>query len=621
MAGRPSLISRIKELETLEAIAADPEFKDVLRNVYPLTGKAGKERRTKATLGEGSFGRVNLEELNEGNVAVKYFLEPEETIHGNIAEVAALKYIQGLPNVAQLIHVDPRPASLAINAIAPSIAENLPFPAIVMGKAIGTLSDMSLYKSWDDIFSTLQSVLRGYYVLHLNGIVHRDTKPQNMLMTATREVWISDFGESRYLDNHLPVTRDRYTGTYWYASPEILLNNTLYHGDDNYFKSDTWAVGASLLHILCGESFFTGWDPHNVLYSIFFKLGIPDASDGITHTLYEMYKVEKPFQNSLEYGPKNPTAIYDHILANAVYRPDDPLVLENIANIISAMLRIDPAKRITVGQALLAPVMKSNIMGIPVRPRILDSYMGEVTLSNDILLVNIDSIFEWIHTIVSDPARAFRQDSRRVILDRSACYLYQFLKYYKDTPFVTNKNLQLIGFTSLFIASSLFGPMPLKILEPDDLIGLSEEVVTKQQVLDCINMFMLADIKFYGRTFYDTLVNMVVYTPAEIDAIALLNYICYQKNLFGLYAGNPAPLSRKIIQYAKGRLEVREYLRPPIFPLMSGEKTNKVITDFIEFVKEAEGGKRTTRKTNTRKTNKTKASKKKRRKTRTSKNL
>lgn len=607
MAGRPSLISRIKELETLEAIAADPELKDVVRNVYPLTGKAGKERRTKATLGEGSFGRVNLEELNEGNVAVKYFLEPEETIHGNIAEVAALKYIQGLPNVAQLIHVDPRPASLAINAIAPSIAENLPFPAIVMGKAIGVLSDMSLYKSWNDIFSTLQSVLRGYYVLHLNGIVHRDTKPHNMLMTATREVWISDFGESRYLDNHLPVTRDRYTGTYWYASPEILLNNRVDSGDDNYFKSDAWAVGASLLHILCGNPLFTGDKPHAVLTKIFSKLGIPDASDGITHKLYNVYKVRRPIYTY----PKNPTAIYDHILANAVYRPDDPLVLEGVANVISAMLRINPATRITVGQALIAPVMKSNIMGIPVRPRILDSYMGEVTLSNDIPLINIDSIFEWIYTIVSDPERLFSQESRRVVLDRSACYLYQFLKYYKDNPYIANKNLEVIGFTCLFIASSLFDPMTPKLLEPGDLIDFSEEVVTKQQVLDCINMFMLADIKFYGRTFYDLLINVVAYTPAELDTFALLNYTCYQKNLFGPYVENPASLSRKIIQYATERLGVKEYLKDPTFPLMSGEKTKKVITDFIKFVKGAEGGKRATRKTN-----KAKASKKKRTKTR-----
>lgn len=598
MAEKPSLISRVKALGTLEALAAEPEYKNILRNVYPLTGKAGTERKTKSTLGEGSFGRVNLEELEEGNVATKYFLEPIGTFDENIAEIAALKYIQGLPNVAQLIHVDPRPASLAVNAIAPSIAADLRFPAIVMGKAIGTLEDRSLYKSWEDVFSTIRQILRGYYTLHLNGIVHRDTKPANMLMTATREVWISDFGASRYTDSHIPTTLDRYTGTYWYASPEILMNNSVNDGVDNFIKSDTWAVGASCLDILCGGALFKGSTPHKMLNSIFSIIGTPDASDGRTYELYTMYIIRNP----LPTYPKQPAdAIVKYIQQNAVYKPADLTVLDKVAIMISGFLKLDPVKRITSGMALISPPLSEKLPGIASRQNISSTYVGDIAISNDITVDMCDMVLEWVYDIVTrERISPFSQDSSRIILDRAGAFFFQFLQQYKENPFMKKENLQLISGTSLLLAASLFDKSSSTFLSPRDIVYLAANSFKEKDVLECVKMFMVADIKFYGRTLYDSIITVSSYgyTPAQLDTIALLNFACYQKNLFGPYKEDLRTLRQKIIQFATGKLTFKEYLkRPTAFRIRTGAKTASQIVEFIAFMKKMDGGgKKKTRK-------------------------
>lgn len=593
MADKPTLVSRVKELGTKEALATDPRFEKILENVYPLTGEAGKQRTTVNTLGEGTFGRVNLEELNEGLVATKYFLEPEDTINENIAEVAAMKYIKDMPYLAQLIHVDPRPTALAVNAIAPSIAEDLPFPALVMGKAIGTLDEKKHFKSWDDLFNATKEILLGYHVLHSNGLVHRDTKPENMLMTADREVWISDLGMARYIDKNIPITLDRYTGTYWYASPEILLNNMVDIGIDDYVKSDIWAVGTSIVQVLCGSPIFTGDNIKEVLRNIFRTLGAPTATDGRT---FELFKEAETYAHLiLKYKhPSKKDAIVKHILANVRYMPTDASILVEIANLIGRMTDLDPAKRPSLAEVLSSPVFNAKLDRLPTRPLLLDDYAFSIPLSTGIKAHFFDILLEWIYHMVAlaKDDFPFTQASSRVVLDRTGCYLYQFMNVYKDHPFITTRNLQLIGGTSFFIACALFDESKYAIVSLEKLVDYTAKSYTEKEVLDCIKMFMTGNIKFYGRTMYDLIAGSGDYTDAELDTIALLNYICYQKNLFGFYKDDIPILMRKIVEFGGDHMGFGEYLKQPAFKIKYGKDTPEAIEDFVDFVTPKEGGRR-----------------------------
>jgi serine/threonine protein kinase len=72
--------------------------------------------------------------------------------------------------------------------------------------------------SFQKSFSYLEQVCAGLAHAHNSGIIHRDIKPQNLLLTADREtVKIADFGVARFSASDSPITR---VGTNIYAPPE-----------------------------------------------------------------------------------------------------------------------------------------------------------------------------------------------------------------------------------------------------------------------------------------------------------------------------------------------------------------------------------------------------------------
>ncbi|EDQ89823.1 uncharacterized protein MONBRDRAFT_16866, partial [Monosiga brevicollis MX1] len=88
-------------------------------------------------------------------------------------------------------------------------------------------------------------VLQGLEYLASIKIMHRDLKPQNILLNTQGQVKICDFGVSRQLERSVTAT---FVGTNAYMAPERVLNQP-YDA-----RSDVWSLGISTFELACGRS-------------------------------------------------------------------------------------------------------------------------------------------------------------------------------------------------------------------------------------------------------------------------------------------------------------------------------------------------------------------------------
>jgi serine/threonine protein kinase len=570
----PSTIRELQTLNTQNKVAADPRFAPHLRNVLPLAGRFGNRRRTVRTLGEGSFGRVNLEEVNNGQVATKYFTS-DETICDNATEIGVLHYLKGMPNVAQLIRVATKPAG------AEAGAANLPFPAAVMGKAKSSLLDRSLYRSWNDLLSVVKQVLRGYYVLHSGGIVHRDTKPGNMLMSATGEVLITDFGMARYIDHNIPDPIDAYTGTRPYAAPELLMKSSLReYTPSNFFQSDCWAVGASLYEILTGRLAYRGNEKEEILDYIFAVKGIPKAGDGEVYDLFLEYKRKKRYT---ETHVQDPNAIKARILDRCVHKPADLTKLEQVAEIISGLMEYDPEKRMTIKQALQKPIMGGRLPDLPPSPSLISVSLRNVPLPAVINERMLDILMNWMNDVIHSSTYKFSTVSKPIIMDRAAVYIKEFMKVYKDSPFMKRENLQLVGCVALYLAGCFFDSGFNTEFDYDAIVYITDHAYDEDDIKTCMKMFMTGNIQFFGNTFFDVLLKVKgEVDEEELETYALLNFVSYQKSLFPKSLDKLPAFRDFLLEYVSDPAKIRKDTYISKRQLIGDtEKTKSFLKDFI----------------------------------------
>ena len=98
---------------------------------------------------------------------------------------------------------------------------------------------------------------------HERGIIHRDVKPSNLMLTSTGRVVIMDFGVA-LVPGSVKLTKTGCTlGTLLYMSPEQANGNEVDH------RSDVWSLGALIYEMIAGELPFPGQHQAQVMYSIF----------------------------------------------------------------------------------------------------------------------------------------------------------------------------------------------------------------------------------------------------------------------------------------------------------------------------------------------------------------
>ncbi|KAE9549629.1 hypothetical protein FO519_007170 [Halicephalobus sp. NKZ332] len=135
----------------------------------------------------------------------------------------------------------------------------------------------------------LYQMLQGMHYCHQRRVIHRDLKPQNLLVDVnTKTIKLADFGLARAIG--IPIRA--YTHeviTLWYRAPEILLGCQRYS-----LGVDIWSLGCIFAEMARGRPLFCGDSEIDQLFKIFRILTTPNEQDWPGVTQFPDYKSNFP---------------------------------------------------------------------------------------------------------------------------------------------------------------------------------------------------------------------------------------------------------------------------------------------------------------------------------------
>ena len=102
-------------------------------------------------------------------------------------------------------------------------------------------------------------ILRALEHAHLGGIVHRDIKPQNIMLLKNGQIKVTDFGIAKLPDAKTLTATDKAIGTVYYISPEQAAGEK---GIDR--RTDLYSVGVLMYEMITGRLPFDGENPVSI---------------------------------------------------------------------------------------------------------------------------------------------------------------------------------------------------------------------------------------------------------------------------------------------------------------------------------------------------------------------
>lgn len=509
-------------------------------------------------IGSGTFGTTVKEQKGSNTVVTKYYISPEDVIAENTSEIATLKYLQGLRYISQIINTS--------NKNSNAKCTSLSYPCVVMKAEQSSLySWAERYNRtplpWETVFTLCIDILQGYNVLHSANITHRDIKPENILITASTNAVITDFGSSVFTLPTIPYIQDEYTGTIWYSSPEVLLRYILKY-DFNYrrtdysyvdgFAQDAWGVGIVLFYLVTkSKIFFSNPDNNdNQLYTIVKAKGPITPSDGDIFVLYTAYlhDTNPTYRTSFTSITKPPAQSIEQILEAAV--PVDSSCRQLIP-IITGLLDYNPSKRFTIQKALTSVVTTPPIT-IYTLPPMFEDLMILILQEPRNLTASYSAIDTCLRTV---QAIINIDDTYHILFDRACLFFLQLVQIKKLDP----KKLEIYYYIMIIIAYALFDNKRHAYENKKDISNfnflISQFTVTSstKSLMNLIKDVLLLDIQFLGKTILDKmLASMMPLTSEKIKRAHEINKHCFITNMYTtlLQSIKPDDLVARLCEFA-----------------------------------------------------------------------
>jgi serine/threonine-protein kinase len=131
----------------------------------------------------------------------------------------------------------------------------------VAGRTLRSLLAERGWFPYGDALRIMDPILAGLAAAHRAGIVHRDVKPENVLLTADGRVKVVDFGLARAQAATRHTQTGQIIGTVAYIAPEQVTGGT------TDFRTDVYAAGVMLFELLTGRQPYSGESPLAVAYA------------------------------------------------------------------------------------------------------------------------------------------------------------------------------------------------------------------------------------------------------------------------------------------------------------------------------------------------------------------
>nr|KAJ0199998.1 hypothetical protein LSAT_V11C600338920 [Lactuca sativa] len=257
-------------------------------------------------VGEGSFGKVykGRRKYTGQTVAMKFILKhgkSEKDIQNLRQEIEILRKLKH-ENIIQMLDSFETPQEFCV------VTE------FAQGELFEILEDDKCLPE-EEVQKIAKQLVRALHYLHSNRIIHRDMKPQNILICAGGVVKLCDFGFARAMSTNTVVLRS-IKGTPLYMAPELVREQPYNH------TADLWSLGV---------------------------------------ILYELFVGQPPFYTNSVY------ALIRHIIKDPVKYPDN--MSSNFKNFLKGLLNKDPHYRLTWPRLLDHPFVAETFEDVEARLR------------------------------------------------------------------------------------------------------------------------------------------------------------------------------------------------------------------------------------------------------------